>query len=75
MFSLNDEADTRRNVLLAVLDRIPFLIGIYSSETSYAASKHIPTACCQLQCCVQRFLFKTNDTNYSIKLLPSASIT
>ena len=39
MFSSNDTADTQRNVLLAFLDRILFLIGPYSSETSYAASK------------------------------------
>ena len=39
MFSSNDTADAQRNVLLAFLDRIPFLIGPYSSETLYAASK------------------------------------
>ena len=39
VFNSNDEADARDNILMAFLGRIPFLIGPYSSETSYAASK------------------------------------
>ena len=38
IYGSNDEDDVRDNVLQTFLARIPFLIGPYSSETSYAAS-------------------------------------
>ena len=38
IFGSNDEDDVRDNVLQTFLTRIPFLIGPYSSETSYVAS-------------------------------------
>ena len=38
IYGLNGEDDVRYNVLKSYLARIPFLIGPYSSETSYVAS-------------------------------------
>ena len=38
IYGSNDEDDVRNNVLQTFLARIPFLIGPYSSETSYVAS-------------------------------------
>ena len=38
IYGSNDEDDVRDNVLQTFLARIPFLIGPYSSETSYVAS-------------------------------------
>ena len=38
IYGLNDEDDVRYNVLQTYLTEIPFLIGPYSSETSYVAS-------------------------------------